>query len=349
MVHGFNSSSEMWDPLRRLIALDPALAFVDTLPFGYATRLWTMDARRRIPSFGTIADSLKEFLDTEACRFSRLVLISHSQGGLVTQRYLARMTAEGRGLHLARIERVVMLACPNNGSQIALSLRRHLLRGNPQERELRPLDEPVADTQRAVLRDIVHARELTTRSCPIPFSVYAGETDNIVPPASARSAFPDAAVLPGDHSGIARPDGFEHRTYTTLKRLLLTPPAPVARPGSASMTEPGTVTAAAAMTESRVFPDTFAVVEIAEQIPDMDDAGFRRMIVRLMNRALSPDSGFSAAYRDHPRDHLVEIVERCRSHRDASAALTAFLDTIIALRPDDAATAELRTLIGNPR
>ncbi|MFT9821236.1 effector-associated domain 2-containing protein, partial [Lysinibacillus sp. NPDC056185] len=53
------------------------------------------------------------------------------------------------------------------------------------------------------------------------------------------------------------------------------------------------------------------------------------------------------AYRAHPRDHLVEIVERCRSHRDAQAALVAFRDTVTALRPDDAATADLRALIGD--
>ncbi|MEU9713951.1 hypothetical protein [Streptomyces sp. NPDC047976] len=31
----------------------------------------------------------------------------------------------------------------------------------------------------------------------------------------------DAAVLPGDHSSIARPTSREHRTYTTLRRLIL--------------------------------------------------------------------------------------------------------------------------------
>lgn len=349
LVHGFNSSAKMWEPLRRLIGSDEALAFADTLPFTYSTSLWTADPRRRIPSIDTIADSLKEFIDTEARTFHRLLLISHSQGGLVVQRHLARMTAEGRSADLGRIDRVVLLACPNNGSEFALSLRRPLLRGNPQERELRPLDERVADTQRAVLRDIVHAREVTERTCPIPFSVYAGETDNIVTPASARSTFPDAAVLPGDHSGIASPDGYDHRTYTTLKRLILlaspsarTPATPVSTPasGSTAIEEP-------VRTNSPGFPDTFALVAVAERIPDMDDPAFRRTVVSQMRRSLAPDSGFSAAYKEHPRDHLVEIVERCRSHRDARRALAAFRDAITALRPEEAATAELRALIGD--
>ncbi|MEU9082771.1 hypothetical protein [Streptomyces sp. NPDC048357] len=353
-VHGFNSSPDMWDPLRRLIAADPGLSFVDTLPFGYATQLWALDPRRTIPTFDTVADSLKEYVDTEARDFGRLMLVSHSQGGLVVQRYLARMTAEGRGADLRSIGRIVLLACPNNGSEIALSLRRGLLRRNPQERQLRPLNEQIADTQRTVLRDIVNAGQVTAGSCPIPFSVYAGESDSIVPPASARSVFPDAAVLPGDHSGIARATDPDDRTYTTLRRLILLtsasaePPAgapaepPAGSPGQLGDRPTGPVSPAA-------LPGTFAVVSAAERIPDMDDAAFRLTIVRLMRDSLSADSGFSAAYKAHPRDHLVEIVERCRSHRDAPAALAAFRDAVAALRPDDAATGELRAVLAHLR
>jgi tetratricopeptide (TPR) repeat protein len=131
------------------------------------------------------------------------------------------MLAEGRGRELERIRRVVLLATPNTGSQLLLGWRRRLLRHNPQEKALRPFDEQLGDTRRTVMRDIVHATTVTERSCPIPFSVYAGESDGIVTPASARDAFPDAAALPGDHASIACPTSREHRTYTTVKRLLL--------------------------------------------------------------------------------------------------------------------------------
>ncbi|MER5929328.1 alpha/beta fold hydrolase [Streptomyces sp. NPDC002054] len=337
LVHGFNSSPDMWDPLRRLIAADPVLDFVETLAFRYATKLWSFDPRRAIPSFDTVADSLKEYLDTESRAFGRLMLVSHSQGGLIVQRYLTRMTAEGRGGDLRRIGRIVLLACPNNGSEIALSLRRRLLRCNLQEQQLRPLNEQIAETQRAVLRDIVNADQVTAGSCPIPFSVYAGETDNIVPPASARGVFPDAAVLPGDHSGIARPTAPDHRTYTTLRRLILLTSAST-EPRAEPKAEP---------VSSAAFPDTFEVVAAAERVSDMDDAAFRLTVVRLMRNSLAADSGFAAAYKAHPRDHLVEIVERCRSHRDAPAALAAFRDAVTLLRPDDAATADLRAVLAH--
>lgn len=222
MVHGILSEPAMWNPLRDLLADDTDLGFVDPLAFGYRTGLIRLNPTRVFPGINVVADSLKEYLATEAEGYERLVLLAHSQGGLVVQRCLTRMLGEGRGRELSRIRRVVLLACPNNGAEILLSLRRGVLgRRHPQERQLRPLDEEVANTHRVLMRDVVHASEVTERTCPIPFSVYAGEGDNIVPAVSAQGVFPDAAALPGDHSSIARPTARKDRTYTTLRRLIL--------------------------------------------------------------------------------------------------------------------------------
>ncbi|WUH92112.1 tetratricopeptide repeat protein [Streptomyces sp. NBC_00433] len=222
LVHGIRSGPKVWDPLRKLIAADKELGFARTLAFSYATGLKRVHPLRVFPGIDTAADSLREYLATEAGGYEHLVLVSHSQGGLVVQRCLARMLGDGRGRELARVRRVVMLACPNNGSELFLSLRRTVLgSGHPQEIQLRPLNEQVTHTLRTVLRDAVNATSVTDRTCPIPFSVYAGESDGVVRPASAQSVFPDAAALPGDHSTILKATTAEHRTFTTLRRLLL--------------------------------------------------------------------------------------------------------------------------------
>ncbi|WP_405509610.1 alpha/beta fold hydrolase [Streptomyces cyaneofuscatus] len=364
-IHGFNSSAEMWDPLLSWMRPDEGLRDVTALPFSYDTRLWQPSPLRQIPSFDTVADSLKEFLVTEAERFDHLMLVCHSQGGLVAQRSLTRMLVEGRGKDMARILRVVLLACPNNGSQLGMTLRRAVLPRNRQEQQLRPLDQQITDTQRTVLRDLVNAREVTERTCPIPFSVYAGETDNVVTPASALGAFPDASVLPGDHSGIVRTE----RCFATLRRLMLSalgtgtaagqgpvsaasaPPAPPAVLSSTVATAPRTSPPSvdsAPQAPPAAFPDTLDIVRVAERVPDMDDPDFRRQVVALMRRSLAPRAGFTAGYRAHPRDHLLEIVERCRTHAQPGAALAAFRDAVDALRPDDAATVELRAMIKDP-
>lgn len=379
LVHGFRSSPDMWNELRERVTEDDGLGFVDVLPFGYSTKMWRLSPLSRIPSFTTVADSLKEFLDTEAEAYDRLMVVTHSQGGLALQRYLARMLADGRGHDLRRIRRAVLLACPNNGSEIALTLRRGLLGGNPQERQLRPLNEEIADVQSKVLRDIVHATELTARTCPIPFSVYAGETDGVVPPASARSSFPDAAVLPGNHFTIARPTGPEHRTFRTLRRLMLRaqtevlPGDPVAAPdGNGAMAEVHVPSQAVAREEPTTmrapdpgpaplqapepvrapvsptqfsddwFPGIPAVVSAAERISGIDDPAVRRTVIGLMQRELP---GFSPASSDRTREHLVEIVTACREYEDPRAALLALGNTLDFLRPNQRPTLVLQDLI----
>ncbi|WP_438453111.1 hypothetical protein [Streptomyces asiaticus] len=221
-VHGFRSSPSMWDPFRHLINEDPDLAFVTPLPFEYATKLVSLHPLRRIPSLNEAADSLRQFLEEgPAESFQRLALVSHSQGGLVIEHYLARMLSEGRGEDLPRISRIVLFACPNTGSSIALFLRRLLLPFHPQERQLRPFDPQVADAHRVVINQVVMAQETTESRCHIPIAAYAGMQDKVVTVASARSVFPNAQPLSGDHSTIVKPDSHQHHSYTTVKRHLL--------------------------------------------------------------------------------------------------------------------------------
>lgn len=223
-VHGLRSSADTWSQFVRLIQSDADLDSVRLHTFEYATAFFSFHPARRIPTFNDIADSLRTFLECEIADGTDLVLVSHSQGGLVVQRYLARMLADGRGRDLARIRRIVMFACPNAGSQIfALARRAVFGRRNPQERELRPLEEAITDTQRTVLTRVVNATDVAPDHCRIQIYAYAGESDGVVTPASARSVFPDVGVLPGDHFSIIEPDSHQHRSYAVLKRHLLQP------------------------------------------------------------------------------------------------------------------------------
>ncbi|WP_406489720.1 alpha/beta fold hydrolase [Streptomyces phaeochromogenes] len=341
LVHGFKSGSAAWDSFRLLASGDAELGAVTFLPFTYSTSIWQLNPLRMIPGFDTVADSFKEFLDTECRDFDRLIVVTHSQGGLIMQRFLSRMAMEGRAADVSRIRRVVMLACPNTGAEVALSLRRRIVRSNPQEAELRPLNEQVADTQRIVLRQFVNARSITARTCPLPFSVFAGESDNVVPPASARGVFPDAAALPGDHFSIVGMDSLTHRTYTTLRRLILSVLAiQVSSPPASAVAKRSDDRARGAL------PELFTVVGAAENVTDMDDPEFRRSVLRLMRAKLAPAHGFTVAYKPNMRDHLVEIVQHCLDHRAPDMALRAFTDGVSDLRPDDRGTALLRAAIG---
>ncbi|MFC9331413.1 esterase/lipase family protein [Kitasatospora sp. NPDC057015] len=240
-VHGFFSGPHTWDPLVNLLKTDEELGFADLYPFQYSSPKLRLRPDRRIPDFNDLADRLRTFLELKADRYERFVLVAHSQGGLVVQRFLARMIADTRGPDLASIKSVVLLACPNEGSDFALSLRVRFLR-NPQERQLRPLHEQVKDAQRTVLAKIVYATELGPGSCPIPFHVYGGTEDNIVRRSSAQSGFPQPRMLAGDHSGIIRPATRDADVYQALRAHLLAAsqaPGPQAAVPVASHPHPG--------------------------------------------------------------------------------------------------------------
>ncbi|MFJ8570402.1 esterase/lipase family protein [Streptomyces sp. NPDC093514] len=219
-VHGLFSSKETWDKFLVLVASDEELRFVTTLRFDYASPKVRLRPDLRIPDYNDLAEQLKAFLEVEAKGYERLVLVAHSQGGLIVQRYLARMLAVGRGRELARIKGVVLFAVPNDGSGIALLMRKVWWQRHPQERELRPLADQVKDAHRMVLDQIVNATAVGTSTCPIPFWVYGATQDNIVVRASAQGSFPRPDMLPGSHTSVIHPDSAEDPSYRALREHL---------------------------------------------------------------------------------------------------------------------------------
>lgn len=220
-VHGLFSSPDTWAPLTGVLGAIPEVADeFDFLFFTYATRPVTWNPLRRMPDLDTVADHLRGHIDDFTGDYERVVLVTHSQGGLIAQRYLSRMLLAGRGRELARIRRLVMLACPNNGSDLFLLARRGLmpLTRNRQERELKPLQTSVLETQRRVIDGIVRAPDISADRCPIPIVAYAGESDNVVVPASAAGFFPETGVLPGDHFSVIRPAGPDSRIVHAVRR-----------------------------------------------------------------------------------------------------------------------------------
>lgn len=221
-VHGLFSSSRTWRNIRELLGSDPDLSALSLLDFEYPSPRFRLHPLRRIPDYTVVADCLTTYLETMAAEYPNVVIVTHSQGGLIVQRFLARMVMSSRGRDLRRIRRIVMFACPNSGSEAFIAVRRWArFWSNPQERTLRPINESVVEAQRIVIDRIVYAKHISSEQCPIPILAYAGDRDNIVTPASAKGVFPKVGILPGDHFSIIQPDSREHRTYAALRAELL--------------------------------------------------------------------------------------------------------------------------------
>jgi hypothetical protein len=150
-------------------------------------------------------------------------------------------------MDLAKIRSVVLFATPNHGATILSNLRGILFatpnrgatslsslcgifskfRQNPQEDDLKVLSENVAGISDVIKRCILEAERVDEGHCPIPFRVFWGNQDDVVPKVSARGSFIEASPLPGGHSGIINndphdPDPDDTR-YQALKGALLNP------------------------------------------------------------------------------------------------------------------------------
>jgi hypothetical protein len=207
----------------KLIETDPELTGLITVKcFEYDSPFVKFRPDRRIAEMDDIADRLRTYLLTELDDEGPLVLVTHSLGGLVVQRFLARMIGRGRARELVRIKRIVMYACPNDGSQFLLLLRK-AAKGwrHPQERQLRPHITAVMEAQEIVIRAVLNAQGCDDSHCHIPITACAGMSDGIVPPAIAKWIFPSVEVVDGDHFTIIRPDSSRSASYRVLYRAIM--------------------------------------------------------------------------------------------------------------------------------
>jgi pimeloyl-ACP methyl ester carboxylesterase len=222
LVHGIFSSAKTWESLIATISADEDLTNLFVATFEYATPKFNLNPARAIPDYDDIALKLWTFLQTTLKDYEQIAIVAHSQGGLIVQRMLTLRIEDGSAQSLARIKQVILLACPNSGSDLFLALRRYtFIFRNPQERSLRPLDKGLERTRSVILEKVVHAKDLTPTTAPIAIYAYAGETDGVVKSQSALSAFINKGVLEGDHSSILdfkNPSGLN---YTVIKGHLL--------------------------------------------------------------------------------------------------------------------------------
>jgi pimeloyl-ACP methyl ester carboxylesterase len=245
-IHGFWSSPSTWDRLNAIWHADEKLSGLRIAPFGYPTpkKLRLPFSMTRVPDYDDIAQALATEYTIRLAEAPAIAIVTHSQGGLILQRFLAWMLQQGCSRELARIRSIVMLACPNGGSEYLRTIRRPLrFSRHPQVSSLEVLNRRVTDTQRIVLQRIVSAAGVDDQQCRIPFHVYAGASDNIVTAASAQGVFPHVAALAGDHSSILDPAAPGNRTAETVRYHLLadfaaSPAQPVGQVGPAFSTAP---------------------------------------------------------------------------------------------------------------
>jgi tetratricopeptide (TPR) repeat protein/pimeloyl-ACP methyl ester carboxylesterase len=222
LVHGLFSSGKTWDSLKFSISKDTELQDLEVVTFEYSTPRIRISPMRVIPDQEDVALKLWTFTQDVMRTADEVALIAHSQGGLIVQRMLVQQLQAGEARSLTPIKVVVLLACPNSGSDLFLTLRRGaFFWRHPQERALRPLDKELEAVRTSLLNRVVHARVLSSTSAPIPIFAYAGESDGMVGSQSALSGFPNRGILDGDHFGILNFSAIDGLNYSTIRAVLL--------------------------------------------------------------------------------------------------------------------------------
>jgi tetratricopeptide (TPR) repeat protein/pimeloyl-ACP methyl ester carboxylesterase len=363
-VHGFWSSGETWDRLIEQLKKDVRLtSAAEMKTFTYASpKLRRPLSPARIPDFNDIAQTLAEHYRLELEDFDEVAIVAHSQGGLITQRFLEWMVIQRRARELNRIKLVVLLACPNEGSEYLQLLRRAVgLRRNPQARELEVLRDRVADTRRHILTRIVHATVEDDHQCRISFRVYAGAEDKVVTRASAQSAFEDATSIPGDHRSILDPAAPGSLTAKTLATDVLAhlgrelPPRAAVEAGSqrdewpaastASASSPARIPVRVAARPPAAVPD-----QLRDRIDDLQR--LRKALYARQDRVVSlvgrPGTGKTALvsrlFRDAEREHDSPFAAldylSARGHMSVTGAI--LLERIVRLMPESDAKERFR-------
>ena len=226
-VHGFGSSSECWSPLLKLLNQDPRIRDrFDLACYDYPTKWFSFQPLRKIPALHEIGQGLGTFLNQrQFAAYPDLMLVGHSQGGLVIQSWLTSKLQEGEGEALDRVRQAIFIATPNRGSQLFSGLRKFVSRFNfnPQERCLRVLDPEIDQMMGVVSKRLVGAEARGPNSWPVPMLAFWGLQDNVVQQASARGPFETADPLDGDHFTVIQPENQLDGRYTAIAEALLHP------------------------------------------------------------------------------------------------------------------------------
>ena len=113
-IHGWrSSSSKTWGRFPQLVRDDPALAArYHVADFEYPTGVFGDGV-----TFHGAAEFLRTKVETEWRAYAEVALIAHSQGGLVSRRYIADcFNGDGK----CRVDRVLFFATPHLGAPAAL-------------------------------------------------------------------------------------------------------------------------------------------------------------------------------------------------------------------------------------
>lgn len=224
-VHGFASGPNAWAPMIDLLRDDPKMKSFNFFCFEYDTGWIKCRPDVRFPRYREIARRLQGVLDRFADR--EITLVGHSQGGLIIHTYLEGRLSAGKGHELKPIRQIITFATPHWGSTMVSGVRAlfYKIFSNPQEGALRVHNPEISRVVVNVKDWVAQTDKVTNMRRPIPVRCFSGNSDKVVPKASADGPFSEeyCQALPGNHFTIKAPDDANDERYVEFAKVLLNP------------------------------------------------------------------------------------------------------------------------------
>ncbi len=213
-VHGFTGDkTKTWGRLPELLETDLDLDYTDFLFWGYPSKLFG-----RTESLGTIGQHLKTEVDYLEDRYSSVVLIGHSMGGLVIRSFIVQALIDGKGEDLSKIRDVLLFGVPNAGINKADLIPAFV---NDQIADVGMASDLIVNLRKYWIQRVTNAQEPDEYNRPIRTLAIAGLEDNFVPKESVVDFFKETAMTGGDHKSMVKPKDRSHLTYKIIKKRLL--------------------------------------------------------------------------------------------------------------------------------
>jgi hypothetical protein len=230
-IHGFIGGKETWDRVDNEKSILDYLKediqisqLFDFAIFDYYTEftdkidkakgvVWSIFGKKSSPTKNIDVQNIAQLLKSEIKyidkKIEKIVLITHSMGGLVAKSMILEEIREKKS---SSINLYVSLSVPHKGSNLA-NLGR-IIFGNPQIQNLQPLNEKINEMN----EDWIKYPKL------LPPTIYfQGKYDDIVPNTSSKGfdiREIEIVYTDDDHTGIVRPKSKEDIVIRAIKQRL---------------------------------------------------------------------------------------------------------------------------------
>lgn len=215
-VHGLGGSSKTWGNSPMFISADKTIG-VSCHDWAYPTAFLGLKylkfLQKNYLGINELADALKTYIDEMHRSADEIVLVGHSMGGLIIRQYLLNMNA---AREVPKVNKIVLYAVPNNGSELAKVVGWLSLFKNPQLVNLKKGS--------AYLDELNRSWNVANIEAKFDLTVVVGGNDRVVTAQSARGTFPYSMikVIPeAGHIDICKPATSESLSYQILRNAIL--------------------------------------------------------------------------------------------------------------------------------